>query len=249
MRLLVPAVGVDGRCGGGGGGGGGGGSSPAALPSPLPVLAASCWQRLPAALVWCSGLQALASAASAMDQFELAAEALAAAEASLEASPPGTRDASGRPLEMEILATKLELTAALTKLGRHDQALAKLGEARLYTPRKPDHREHFERTMLIAEAQALRCANQLEVGLAQAPGVGVSAQRPRALTPARSRTHPHAPVPAHWQYPQPHTRSSGLGCFPRTGRKRPRRFSAGWGSRRSAGSWPTPRRRSCCTCR
>ena len=90
-------------------------------------------------------------------------DAYEAAVARLRATPPGTRAADGRPVEMEIIATLTDLSTQLSKLGRHTAALARLDEVRRFTPRSAADKTHFAMTLHFAEARVLRCANRLEV--------------------------------------------------------------------------------------
>ena len=62
----------------------------------------------PRALLWAQAQTQLGAAYHTTIRHEEAAAAYARALGVLEAAPRGTRDASGRPLEMEILAVKME---------------------------------------------------------------------------------------------------------------------------------------------
>lgn len=82
--------------------------------------------------------------------------------ATVESSPPGTVTDDGRPIEMEIIAGRTELSEAYTAAGQYGEALKTLRVLRLYAPKKPAQLAHFDMVVSLVEARALRCANRLD---------------------------------------------------------------------------------------
>ena len=141
----------------------------------------------PRALLWAQAQVEMAAACRTMVQHEEAVTAYSRALRVMEAAPrPGTMDVlTGRPLEMEILANKMELAWALSKQGRHAEALAQTVAMREYAPPRAEDRKHFESTLLVEEATLLKCDGQeaeaaaaLEMGLL---GLPHPASSPRSI--------------------------------------------------------------------
>lgn len=82
--------------------------------------------------------------------------------ATLESSPPGTVTDDGRPIEMDIIAGRTDLSEAHTAGGNHGKALEVLEVLRLYAPKKPAELSHFDMIVSLVEARALRCAEKLD---------------------------------------------------------------------------------------
>lgn len=96
----------------------------------------------------------------------------------MEASPPRTTDRHGRPLEMEIIAGKLDLSWASSRAGDHASALEQLRQTRLYAPKNEAHRLHFDMVTSLAAARAYRCANMLpQAETEYERGLGLASKR------------------------------------------------------------------------
>lgn len=118
------------------------------------------------ALLWAKAQVEQGAATRTMVRFDEAAVFYARALSVLEAAPRGTRDATGRPLEMEILAVKMERGWALSKGLRHAEALAETAALRAYAPPGEADAAHFETTLLLQEARLLWCNGQDSAAIA-----------------------------------------------------------------------------------
>ena len=112
------------------------------------------------ALLWARAHVEIGAASRTMIRHEEAAAAYGEALRVLEAAPRGTKDEDGRPLEMEIMATKMERGWALSKARRHAEAIAESAALRGYAPPGEGDRRHFETTVLLEESRLFWCAGR-----------------------------------------------------------------------------------------
>ena len=59
---------------------------------------------------------------------------------------------------MQVLEARMERAGALSKGGRHAEALADTAAMRLLAPPKAADRRHFESTLMLEESKLLGCA-------------------------------------------------------------------------------------------
>eukprot|EP00035_Acanthoeca_spectabilis_P034184 m.27561 g.27561 ORF g.27561 m.27561 type:complete len:503 (-) comp6446_c0_seq1:60-1568(-) len=111
---------------------------------------------------WFRVLTLAARASSVAGNLSDATAALSTAVSVLEASPPrSTSPVDGRPLEMEIIATLMDLSGEQTVGGQHDAALSTLAHVELYRPVGAHARKHFAKVVSLQRGKTLRCANRL----------------------------------------------------------------------------------------
>lgn len=107
-------------------------------------------------LTWSEALMVAGTAMATMGRYSEAVSAVVESVQELERSPPRTTDRQSRPLEMAIIGGKLELSWIYTRKGDHPEALEQLRQARLYTPKRQEHRDHFDMVASFAEGKAHR---------------------------------------------------------------------------------------------
>jgi tetratricopeptide (TPR) repeat protein len=126
-----------------------------------PIIAAAEGAWVKDSLTWAEALMTAGRAHFQLGQHSQATATMSQSVAELERSPPRTTDRRGRPLEMEIISGKFEVSWAYSSAGQHPPALEQLRQARLFAPKGESEREHFDMVASLAEARAYRCAGLL----------------------------------------------------------------------------------------
>eukprot|EP00038_Savillea_parva_P011160 m.195513 g.195513 ORF g.195513 m.195513 type:complete len:589 (+) comp19506_c0_seq1:342-2108(+) len=119
------------------------------------------WSPL-SSFLWYRFLVMTAHEASAKGNVPEAVQALKTAISILERSPPKTLSpADGRPIEMEIIATLVDLSTQESLAREHDDALKTLDHLELYQPKGDTAQTHFSKVVALQRGKVLRCANRL----------------------------------------------------------------------------------------